>query len=217
MGEKSRAEAELFLDGTNCANPEAVKRMLHRQMTYLSGMSGGSGSWRIHIDLSRQNWRPTAAEEAELAAIVQAGKGLSWGKVILPDTEWEPDFLPEEDAEWKKSLLEGKTILLRHNLRSGQRFYTRSHVVLLGDVNPGAEIIAGGSILVMGSLRGLAHAGKFGDEEQVVAALRMDPLQLRIAEHITRPPDSEPEEGAGALPELARIREGKVVLEVLNL
>ena len=217
MGERGHAEAELFLDGTNCADIEAVKHILRRHLAYIACQNkGGSESiWRIHIDLSRQNWRPTPEEEEQLASLVQAEKHLVWGRVLLPEMAWEDACFPEKEEDWKDSFFEGKTILLRQNLRSGQRFYTRYHVVILGDVNPGAEVIAGGSILIMGSLRGLAHAGKFGDEEQVVAALRMHPLQLRIAEHITRPPDQEPD--SIPLPELARIREGKVMIEAMNL
>ena len=87
-------------------------------------------------------------------------------------------------------------------------------MVVLGDVNPGAEVVAGGSILVIGALRGMAHAGRFGDEGRVVAALRMQPIQLRIAEHITRPPDQDREHGLW--PEIARIRRDRVVIETMN-
>lgn len=107
------------------------------------------------------------------------------------------------------------TVLIHRNLRSGQKCFSKGNMVVLGDINPGAEIIAGGNILVMGALRGMAHAGAFGDEKAVIAAYRLSPTQLRIANHITRPPDGE------AIlitnPELARIRAGKVVIEKLKI
>jgi len=76
-------------------------------------------------------------------------------------------------------------------------------------------VIAGGNILVMGSLRGMAHAGVFGDEAAVIAAYRLKPIQLRIATHITRPPDGE--KYLIDYPEVARIREGRVVIEKLKI
>ena len=113
-------------------------------------------------------------------------------------------------------LVEGsETVMICRHLRSGQKFFTRGNIVILGDINPGAEIIAGGNILVMGALRGMAHAGAMGDEESVIAAFRLNPTQLRIANHITRAPDGERFEVNN--PELARIRAGKVVIERLKI
>lgn len=109
----------------------------------------------------------------------------------------------------------GDTVLIRRNLRSGQKILTQGSIVILGDINPGAEVVAGGSILVMGALKGLAHAGAFGDEEAVIAAYRLRPTQLRIANHITRPPDGE--DVTVNNPEVARIRAGKVVIEKLKI
>lgn len=107
------------------------------------------------------------------------------------------------------------TMLICRNLRSGQKFFTEGNIVILGDINPGAEIIAGGNILVMGVLKGMAHAGAFGDEQAIIAAYRLNPTQLRIANHITRPPDGE--SIIVEIPEVARIRAGKVVIEKLKI
>jgi septum site-determining protein MinC len=107
------------------------------------------------------------------------------------------------------------TALICRHIRSGQKKFVPGNAVVLGDINPGAELIAGGNILVMGSLRGLAHAGVFGDEEAIITAYRLNPTQLRIATHITRPPDGERNEVD--YPEVARIREGRVVIEKLKI
>jgi len=109
----------------------------------------------------------------------------------------------------------GETVMICRHLRSGQKFFTRGNVVILGDINPGAEIIAGGNILVMGALRGMAHAGAMGDEKSVIAAYRLNPTQIRIAKHITRPPDGE--RIVINNPEIARIKAGKVVIEKLKI
>lgn len=105
--------------------------------------------------------------------------------------------------------------LVRRNLRSGQKCFAEGNLVIIGDVNPGAEIIAGGNILIIGSLRGMAHAGAFGDEKAIIAAYRLRPTQLRIANHITRPPDGE--SIIIDTPEMAHIRSGKVIIEKLKI
>ena len=119
------------------------------------------------------------------------------------------------DANGQEIMEGGETVMICRHLRSGQKFFTRGNVVILGDINPGAEVIAGGNILVIGALRGMAHAGALGDEQSVIAAFRLNPTQLRIANHITRAPDGERSEIKN--PELARIREGKVVIEKLKI
>lgn len=109
-----------------------------------------------------------------------------------------------------------ETVLIRRNLRSGQKIYHPGNIVVMGDINPGAEVVAGGSILVMGALRGMAHAGAEGDSATVVAALKLRPTQLRIANHITRSPDDAPEY-SGEDPEIAHIKDGKVVIEKFKI
>jgi septum site-determining protein MinC len=109
----------------------------------------------------------------------------------------------------------GETVMICRHLRSGQKFFTRGNIVILGDINPGAEVIAGGNILVMGTLRGLAHAGAMGDEQSVIAAFRLNPTQLRIADHITRAPDGD--RAVAGIPEMARIKGGRVVIEKLKI
>lgn len=104
-----------------------------------------------------------------------------------------------------------ETLLVEKTLRSGQRVSFPGHVVVLGDVHPGAEVVAGGNIVVMGSLQGLAHAGALGDGRAIIVAFRLQPTQLRIGEHITRPPDGQAA-GPGR-PEIARIKDGVVTIE----
>ena len=100
-------------------------------------------------------------------------------------------------------------------LGQDKKISSDGNVVILGDINPGAEVVARGNILVMGSLRGIAHAGAGGDLTAVVAAYRLNPTQIRIANHITRPPDGEVITESN--PEIARIRDGKVVIEKLKI
>lgn len=69
----------------------------------------------------------------------------------------------------------------RGSLRSGQRLEYEGTLIVLGDVNDGAEVIAGDNVVVVGNLRGLAHAGAKGNKQAIVAAHRIDTHQLRIA------------------------------------
>jgi septum site-determining protein MinC len=74
-------------------------------------------------------------------------------------------------------------------LRSGQVLHHDGNLLYLGDVNPGGTITCSGDIYILGSLRGMAHAGVDGNEEAIIAASLMSPTQLRIADIISRPPD----------------------------
>ena len=69
----------------------------------------------------------------------------------------------------------------RGTLRGGQSLANVGHIVVVGDVNPGAELVAGGDIVVFGALRGVAHAGAQGETSARVYALSLAPTQLRIA------------------------------------
>lgn len=101
-------------------------------------------------------------------------------------------------------------IMFRRTLRSGRTIHSDGHVVIFGDVNPGAKIIAAGDIIIWGKLRGMVHAGANGDESAIVCALDMNPNQLRIAGYIvTSPPDKRRE----IYPEVALIRDNQIVVE----
>jgi septum site-determining protein MinC len=107
-------------------------------------------------------------------------------------------------------LLSGdEAILVRRTLRSGHNLQYAGHVVVIGDVNPGAQVIAGGNIIVWGRLRGMAHAGAAGDEGALVCALDLAPTQLRIAGAIA----VTPKRRGKPQPELARLENGQVVAE----
>jgi septum site-determining protein MinC len=122
--------------------------------------------------------------------------------------------LPYVTAVDQEDLVDENTILVQRTLRSGQTIRYNGNVVVLGDVNPGAEISAAGNVIVMGALRGMVHAGAGGDENAIVLAFKLQPTQLRISDHITRPPDNE---AAGTdLPEMARIRDGVVTIETFQ-
>ncbi|GAC1565747.1 MAG: septum site-determining protein MinC [Ktedonobacteraceae bacterium] len=102
------------------------------------------------------------------------------------------------------------TLFIRRTVRSGQAIHHASSVVVLGDVNPGAEIVAGGDVIVWGVLRGMVQAGYPDNEQALVCSLLLAPVQLRIAHLLSRPPEGYE---AQPRPEVAAIRNGQIVVE----
>lgn len=82
------------------------------------------------------------------------------------------------------------TLYIQRTLRSGQSISSEGNIVIIGDANPGSEIIAKGDITVWGVLGGIAHAGSAGNQYARIRALKMNAIQLRIAEVFARRPDS---------------------------
>ena len=158
--------------------------------------------------------------EDELAAIAEV-----LGKYQLETAGWlteeevyvpgkAPAYAPaeKEPRHLEEGMLEGSCLFVERTLRSGKSIQFEGHVVVMGDVNPGAEIIATGNIVVLGSFRGVAHAGAVGDRKASVSAYHLAPTQLRIADLVTRPPD-EDAEGRG--PEIARIKDDRLVVDAV--
>lgn len=100
--------------------------------------------------------------------------------------------------------------IINKTLRSGQRVEHRGDIIIFGHVNPDAYVVASGNVIVMGTLRGIVHAGASGDETVTVMALKLVPQQLRIASFITRAP-----EGAGEpeYPEKAYVKDNQIIIE----
>lgn len=104
-----------------------------------------------------------------------------------------------------------ETRFIRQTLRSGQiERALEGNMVILGDVNPGAEVVAAGDIIVLGKLRGVAHAGALGNTSSLIFALNLLPTQLRIGRFITRAPA---EQHRRQRAEIARVLEDAIVVE----
>ena len=104
----------------------------------------------------------------------------------------------------------------RGAVRSGQRIEYEGSIVILGDVNGGAEIIAGDNVVVLGVLRGLAHAGARGNKKAVIAAASIDCKQIRIEDIKKEMEDEKDEEGniiVTSRKTYAYVDEDKLILE----
>lgn len=117
-----------------------------------------------------------SAEETQIRDLFSDLSSLSLGG--LEGAPVPPDERPKEPFVYKGTV------------RSGQVLEHDGDIMVIGDVNPGAELIASGDVYVMGWLRGSAHAGALGDEKAIVAATYFEPLQVRIAGILRRSPDT---------------------------
>lgn len=109
----------------------------------------------------------------------------------------------------------GDTLLVKRSLRSGQQINYPGHVVILGDIHAGAEVLAYGNVMVMGTCRGVVHAGAAGNTSARVVAHRLSPAQLRISSSIACAPSDGPMEAL--YPEIAYLSpEGQIIVEAYN-
>jgi septum site-determining protein MinC len=131
--------------------------------------------------------------------------GLETSLVAASGQLEAPEVDPEETG--------APAVFIDHTLRSGRTVRSSGHVVVYGDVNPGATIVAVGNIIVWGKLRGTVHAGANGDERAVICALDLAPTQLRIASLITVSPEDKRRKPR---PEVALVRGGRIVAEAWN-
>ncbi|MFS8781270.1 septum site-determining protein MinC [Synechococcus sp. W55.1] len=121
-----------------------------------------------------QLWRVQTRSRSTAIAAATLGYSVEQSSLLEAVPPAPPDTTP---------------LYLRSTVRSGMSVRHRGSVFLLGDLNPGGEIIAGGDIWVWGRLRGLVHAGADGDKGAVILALQLEPTQLRIADQVARPPE----------------------------
>lgn len=114
-------------------------------------------------------------------------------------------------AQKVKSVEEAqKMMVINHTVRGGQEVKANCSVLICGNVNPGAQVIAGGSIDIRGTCRGFVHAGAFGDKTACVVADRLMPAQIRIADLIARAPD---EDIKASQAERAMIKDNMIIFE----
>jgi septum site-determining protein MinC len=161
--------------------------------------------WAILTD----NW-----ETRQLAREMNLGTRLAGSSTDLEGNKIDP--LKNEVSQAKNSQNGAAVdnnvggLVIKETVRSGRSIYNDGAVVVIGDVNPGAEIVAGGDVIVWGRLRGLVQAGAHGDETAVICALHLNPTQLRIAGHIAISPEDK---NRHPVPERVSIRNGQIVAD----
>lgn len=126
------------------------------------------------------------SEDDEISPIVRHDETIA-EKVEAQEVKEESD---EEISALKNAPESLPTLYLRKTIRSGQSISSDGNIVIIGDVNPGSEIIAKGDITVWGILGGIAHAGSDGNNYAKIRALKLNPVQIRIGEVFARRPDT---------------------------
>ncbi len=129
---------------------------------------------------------PIKAESQEIHPVLQHDE-------IIAEQMVEDEIREQNNVEISAQKVEAEslpTLYLRKTIRSGQSISSDGNIVVIGDVNPGAEIIAKGDITVWGILGGIAHAGSDGNNYARIRALKLNPVQIRIGEVFARRPDT---------------------------
>jgi len=120
----------------------------------------------------------------------------------------------ESDADHEPAQAPSRLKQIKGIVRSGQVLEHKGDLLFLGDVNPGGSIVSTGSIYILGALRGMAHAGSEGDETAIIAASYLSPMQLKIAEVLSRAPDDD--SVSKGYMEFAYIKEGVMEIDTMN-
>ena len=224
MQNASRSIVELkgFRDGMRliidpAASMEQVEQAIIERMASLGDSLSGL---TMNMDLGDRSLNDE--EIVRLKSLLNEDYGLEVKQIIgdaydEPKAEKEsqitgvPALHGEEHIYNQLAPTHEETRFIRHTLRSGQvERALEGNMVILGDVNPGAEVVAAGDIIVLGKLRGIAHAGALGDTSSIIFALNLLPTQLRIGRFITRPPA---EQQLHRKIEIARLEEDTIIVE----
>ncbi len=137
-------------------------------------------------DVASQKVEQNTEDDDEISPIVKHSEDIA-EDVIAQEIIEETD----EDIAKKKAEPENlPTLYIRRTIRSGQSISSDGNIVVIGDINPGAEIIAKGDITVWGILGGIAHAGSDGNNYARIRALKLNPVQIRIGSVFARRPDT---------------------------
>ena len=194
-----------FLEGSRAAVSLGRQRLERSDLTLMQSLLAEHGMvlWAV---LSDNEATKEAARGLALATRLPGSNTDLNGNVLqtAAAVEQSPAASSNGGAEGSNGLI------LRETIRSGRSIYHEGHVVVIGDVNPGAEIIAGGDVVVWGKLRGLVHAGALGDRSAVICALELIPTQLRIADQIAISPHDQRRQ---ATPEKVSMHNGRIVAE----
>ncbi len=135
-----------------------------------------------------------------------------------PEAERKPAVPPAPNpmVETPKAIPkmeEPQMLVVDRTIRSGQEIKSQGSVMICGNVNPGAQIIAGGSIDIRGACKGLVHAGAYGDTSAFIVADQLMPTQIRIADRIAQPPENMKKPKCA---ERASIKDGRIVIEPME-
>jgi septum site-determining protein MinC len=130
--------------------------------------------------------------------------------IVLEDIEKEAEKETQKETRVFSGVNEGKTKFIRKTVRGGQSIRYQGNIVIIGDINSGAEVYATGNVIVLGRIRGKVSAGTNGNSKAVIAAFLLQPEILTIASVVAMSPDDVEKP---SYPELAKIKDGAIIVE----
>ena len=155
------------------------------------------------------------AEEEKIEVIEKSEETILAEEKLEELIDEENDPVTDKEAALHE-LSKLPTLYLKQNLRSGQTMSYDGNIVLIGDANPGSEVIAKGDITIWGVLGGIAHAGARGNDFASIRALKINAIQLRISGFYARRPDSMNipfiQRSNDFTPEEARVNNGEIAI-----
>ena len=155
-------------------------------------------------------------EEKQILDTIESNTKLNIICVVDTDEERQEMFKKAVEAKLMAQST-GTGQFHKGTLRSGQVLESESSIIILGDVNPGAKVIAKGNVIVLGSLKGTIYAGINGNENAFVVALYMNPVQIRIGDTIARSPDDAiSKKNMDMEPKIAFVESGNIYIEKLD-
>lgn len=179
-----------------------------------------------HLDGLLNGETSTVFEGPDIAVSIDYGSRLMNAKEQRSLLEM---FMQKDNfviREWSSSTTARKSLpsfrekgppqlVYKGTVRAGQNLSFDGDIVVIGDVNPGGEVVATGDVYVFGKLRGIAHAGSLGNEQSVIAAADFAPMQLRIGTRVSRAPGGEGQ-ALGTFMEFAYVRDGVMAVDKLQ-
>ena len=150
-------------------------------------VSVSSGTWLITLDELRAIVETLAQRRLQLQVLISAEPRTRVAAAALGIRWRAPATVAPASSEAQVGLR-----VHQGTVRAGEQLNSDGSLLVLGDVNPGARVIAAGHVLVWGTLRGVAHAGCLGERGARIIALQLRPLQLRIADAVARGPEEPP-------------------------
>lgn len=166
----------LLLDD-ECAFSELLQELSEKLSSKHSQISKGKS---VHVKVSVGNRYLTEEQKEQLKKVISEKQKLTVG-------QFESNVITRKEADELQQELE--TVRIVKVIRSGQVLEVTGDLLLLGDVNPGGTVKASGNIYILGVLRGIAHAGCMGNREAVITASKMEPVQIKIANLVSRSPE----------------------------
>lgn len=197
---------------------------LHSDLEVLCVIDDNLDSEKLRETIAN-DLRDTLIEEVKSEVSLQYDVQLNQFKQVIEQLKVEKDQLNARINELaNKQQANNRIQLDKHDevtfhyatLRSGQQVIHNHSVVIMGDVNNGARVEAGGNVIVIGKLKGVVHAGLNKTDNAYIVALDMKPVQLRINNSYGRASDEAMNESSSTEPQIAFVEEGMIAIEPIN-